>query len=85
MTLLQKIGLVLLWQAVVGAVSVGIGLAVVVSNTFTIMLVSVLSGSEFSWSVSLVLLSVVAAPTWIALTVITAPEMFGHFNNKKGE
>jgi len=85
MTLLQKIGLVLLWQAVVGAVSVGMGLAVVVSSTFTIMLVSVLSGSEFSWSVSLVLLSVVAVPTWVALTVITAPEMFGHFSNKKGE
>ena len=85
MTLLQKIGLLLLWQAVVVAVSAGLGLAVVVSSTFPIALVYVLSGSEFSWGVSLGFLSVVSGLAWLALTAATAPKMFGHFSNKKGE
>ena len=82
MSWLPKTGLLLLWQAVLAAVSVVIGLGAV---AHVAVLASILSGSEFSWGSYRSLMSGVTTIMWIVLTIDTAPMLFEYFNNKKGE
>ena len=69
---------------VVGVVSVGMGLAIVALIALPVALISYLSGLEFASDNALTLLGVVSGIAWIGWTIATAPQMFRHFNNKKG-